>query len=333
MKNVPLIIIFVWSLLVTTSINAANKATQSPQFSAATQSVKAKKQSHSGSHIGVWLHQLDVSLYQDLDRDGFHQNVRINIDLDTNVSQRDILMQVWLKAPEADSELVFQSTPISLIGDSYRDAQQVEIQFVDDYREDYYALEIVIVDKATEQEIFHVSQYDDSRLQSLAIEGQSHDQTQTISVYSADIDLYNDDNHNGYYRGISVSFDVDVPFGHAHLIAQFYLGDELIHTSERFSIYGSATSDKQYFDIDLVSGLQPGYYDLDVHILDADELYRRHHIAAVDWVVFNHLPLESTYWDHYSDDDIEVHVDQNAGGLGVAIFGLMLLGLWRRKVS
>lgn len=330
MKNVFLLLSVAFSLLMSSAVMAANKFSQSPQAVSPSNQVKVEPKSRTVSALGVWLHSMDVSLYQDLDQDGFHQNLRIKFDLDTNAAYRDVEMNVWLKAPEGHTELIFKSTTIALSGDSYNDAQQVDIQFVDDYVEDYYSLELVIVDKATNQEIFHVSEFDDQRLQSLAIEGQSYDQTQTISVYSADIDLYNDDNQNGFYHQASVSFDVDVPFGSADLIAEFYLDGQLIHTSRRFTIYGSATNDKQYFDIEMVSGLQPGYYDLDIHILDADDLYQRHHIAAVDWVVFTDLPLESYYWDHHYEDEVEVHIDQSAGNLGIAIFGLLVIALMRR---
>lgn len=332
MKNIVAIFILFLSLsLMPLAANGANKSSQSPQKMSVTQQAQVKPQRSSSHDADVWLHRLDLSLYQDLDQDGFNQNLRLNLDLDTSLAQRDVQLQVWLKAPEGRTELVFESRAMLLIGDAYSDAQQIDIQFVDEYVEDYYSIELVVIDPHSKQKIFYVNEYEDEQLRSLAIEGQSSDQSQTISVYSADIDLYNDDNQNGFYHQLSVEFDVDVPYGHAHLIAEFYLDGQLIHTSERFSIYGSATSDKQSFDIEVVAGLQPNYYDLDIHILDADERYQRHHIAAIDWVVFSHLPLESYYWDHYSDDDIEVHIDQHGGGIGFIVLMLALLGCWRVK--
>ena len=311
---------------------AANKASQSSPAPTTANKMVAKQKSHQNSAVGVWIHQLDVSLFQDLDHDGFYQNLRLNIDLDTNASARDVFVQLWLNAPGYNGTLVYTSEQFRLFGDSYDDAQQIDIQFIDRYQEDYYQLELVIIDQATGLEIFHVDQYDDNKLQDLAIEGQSSDQDQTVSVYSANVSLYNDDNYNGYYHELTVSFDLDVPYGSARLIAEFYLDNELIYTSHAFDVIGSRTSDKQYFDIEMVSGLAAGYYDLDVKILDASDRYQRHHLSAIDWIVFNDLPLESYYWDHYThNDDIDVHVEQSAGNVGWAALGLIVLVAWRRK--
>jgi len=331
MKNI-LSIILSLSLLLTSSLaTAANKATLSPAASPSLKGAELKPKARSASDIGVWLYSLDLSLYQDLDQDGFHQNMRINLDLDTNVAYRDVIIQVWLNAPEGGSELVFETLAVTLIGDSYSDAQQIDIQFIEDYNEDYYDVEVVIIDVETGQEIFYVDGFDDERLAALAIEGQRYDQHQDISIYSADIELFDDDNNNGFYHQLSVAFDVDVPYGHADLIAQFYIDGELVHTSHQFSIVGNSTTDKQTFNMQMHSGLRAGYYDLDIHILNADDLVQRHHISAVDWVVFDDLPLESYYWEHYNDH-IEVGVQQTGGTVGYVILGLGLLIIYRRKI-
>jgi len=321
---IPITLLFI---LFSQSVTAANKANLAPAPMQKSQSVK--RLTHQ-QEIGVWLHQLDLSLYQDLDSDGFSQNLRLTLDLDTNVTHRDVIVELWLASPDSYGERVYRSDHFSLNHDAYDDAKQIDIQFIDDYREDYYALELRIVDYVTGSEIFTIDQYDVNKLGGLMIEGQRYDQEQIISIYSADIDLYNDDNYNGYYHQVSVSFDVDVPYGSASLIAEFYIDDQLVHTSHAFEIIGSRTSDKQYFDLEMLSGLAPGYYDLDIHLIDAHDHRRRHRISALDWIVFNNLPLESYYWDHYQGDDIEVGVEQHAASLGMAIFGLMLIGLWRR---
>jgi len=331
MNNVLVVLFIILSILCSSVATAQIKATQSSPPSSSAQQTKQKPKAHAVENVGVWLYSLDVALYQDLDDDGFHQNMRLNVDLDTNVDVRDVVMQVWLITPEGSSELVYETTPVTLVNESYDDALQIDIQFIDDYIEDYYDIELVIIDVATDLEVFHVDGFDDDDLQALAIEGQAYDQSQDISIYSADIDLYNDDNHNGYYHQLSVSFDVDVPYGRADLIAQFYIDDQLIYTSRRFSIFANSTSDEQTFDVEMISGLEAGYYDLDIHILDADELVQRHHIAAVDWVVFKDLPLESAYWDHVDDEVITVDVEQSGGNLGVAVIALLLLMGYRRK--
>lgn len=314
-------------LLVTINVNAANKVSQSPM--PRTESVDQDKQ-RSHSQFGVWLHQVDTTLYQDLDQDGFYQNLRLGFDLDTSFEHRDVFVEVWLSAPGGRHQLIYASDNIHLTGDSSLDAQQIEIQFIDDYQENYYQLELVVVDTATSLIVFTVDQFDDIQLQDLALEGQGSDQYQSISVYSATIDLHQDNNHNGLYHQLSVSFDIDVPYGSTELIAEFYLDDQLLFTGEPFWITGSQTSDKQHFDIELQGGLASGYYDLDIHLLDAADFRQRHHISALDWIVFNDLPLESIFIDSSNDHDIDVHVEQSGGSLGWGIAGLLLLMSGRR---
>ena len=228
---------------------------------------------------------------------------------------------------------MFTSDVIRLSNNSSLDRQQINFQLIDDYPTDYYQLELVIIDAVSSHVIFTVDQYHSNQLQNLALESQRYDQQQALSIYAAQLDLVNDHNHNGYYQQLDVSFDVDSPNAASQLIAQFYLGDVLLFTSKSFWVHGNNTSDKQFFTIELQQGISTGYYDLDIHLVDAKSHQQRHQISAIDWIVFKNLPLESQHSDNDngSHQEIEITVDQHGGSIGWMLAGLFSLVIMRLR--
>ncbi|NRA85355.1 MAG: hypothetical protein HRU22_16750, partial [Gammaproteobacteria bacterium] len=112
---------------------------------------------------------------------------------------------------------------------------------------------------------------------------------------------------------------------------QFFLDDKLFYTSGSFWVTGNNTNDEQFFDIEINNNLTAGYYNLDVHLVDARDLSARHQVLALDWVEFNNLPLETVYDDSY-DDDIDVHVDQHGGSVGFGFIALLIIAGLRLRL-
>ena len=321
-----------WPLLLlafTCTTVAANKIKQS-QASNIQQTSAEKNNAHQ--ELDVWLAEISSQAYQDIDQDGYHQNFTLTFDLDTRFSQQDVIVEVWIVGSTFNQQRMFTSDVIRLSDNSSLDRQQINFQLIDDYPTDYYQLELVIIDAASSHVIFTVDQHYSGLLQNLALESQRYDQQQALSIYAAQVDLVNDNNHNGYYQQLDVSFDVDSPHVSSQLIAQFYLGDVLLFTSNSFWIHGNNTTDKQFFAIELQQGISTGYYDLDIHLVDAKNHQQRHQISAIDWIVFKNLPLESQYRDNDngSDQEIEITVEQHAGSIAWMLVGLFSLLIIRR---
>jgi len=308
-------------------VSAVGNATVKTQQSPAPQNTNIQKQA-SHQIYDVWLASFNLNLYQDLDNDGYHQNLKLIFDLDSLYNNHDVNVQLWLTGSDGQRQHIYTGQHFELNGDSTLDSQQIDIQFVDKLSSGYYQLEFIVIDQASALTIFTVDQFVDQQLQDLAIEGQHWDQQQKISIYSADIELSNDRNGNGYYQHIAVDIDIDTPDSAAQLVAQFYLNEQLLFTSSAFTITDMRVSDEQYFDIDIKQGLVRGIYDLDIHILDAVTLAHRHHIKALDWVVFQDLALESA--SNVNDGTIVVDVDQSGGSLGAWCFGLFSLWIGRK---
>ena len=288
-----------------------------------------KQKSHS--ELDVWLHQLTSETYQDIDQDGYFQNLSLSFDLDTRFISQDVLIEVWLQGSAGDDRLLYISDTIELYLDSTSDSQRIDIQLLENYQSDYYDIQLVVIDSSSGREIFRVDGFDNDQLQNLPLEGQSSDQFHEVSIYSANLKLIGDGNHNGFYDRFSVAIDVDYPHGSTELVAQFFLDDKLFYTSGSFWVTGNNTNDEQFFDIEINNNLTAGYYNLDVHLVDARDLSARHQVLALDWVEFNSLPLETVYDDSY-DDDIDVHVDQHGGSVGFGFIALLLVAGLRLRL-
>lgn len=319
-------------LIFSCTTAATNKIKQSqPNKSQPT----VAKKSSTDQRLDVWLAEINTNLYQDVDRDGYYQNFELTFDLDTRFSRQDVFVEVWIEGSTFNQQRIFTSNVITLSGDSSLDSQQINIQLIDDYPTDYYQLELVIIDAHSRSVIFTIDQYHSNQLQNLALESQRYDQHHDLSIYAAQLDLSRDNNHNGYYQQLDVSFDIDSPNTSSELIAEFYLDDLLLFTSESFWIHGNNTSDKQFFTIKLRQGIATGYYDLDIHLIDAKSHQRRHQIAALDWIVFQDLPLESQQRDNNNGahQEIEINVEQHGGSIGWMLISLLALLMLRRSFA
>ncbi len=185
--------------------------------------------------------------------------------------------------------------------------------------------------------------------------------TPQVWVASIGTLLFDDLDGDGYHSGFSLSMDVDSEFGDTDVYATIYLSGSneelnLLHTSERFTIYGSLIGDEYRIDTELRNNYPTDYYDvtIDVHDAWSDEV-----LDSVNARVFsnlNALPLESSdneydysdYTDDQSDNsDNEDHqatqhpansradvvITEYAGALHPVLLLMALAGLFLRRRS
>ncbi len=92
--------------------------------------------------------------------------------------------------------------------------------------------------------------------------------------YSADVQLFADDDLDGYFSGIDLLFDADTLFASADVYAVVYLSLEggpwtEYAETDTFSIFGSSASDEYVIVTDLVAGYPAGSYDILIELFDA----------------------------------------------------------------
>ena len=160
--------------------------------------------------------------------------------------------------------------------------------------------------------------------------------------YLADVELYADDDRDGYYSGIDLLFDVDTYYSVADIYAVAYLSYEggaweEYAVTEDFTIFGSSGSDDYVLVTDLVTGYPRGEYDLLIEVFDADNGEFLAFIGPEDTSELAFLPLEDIERDAPSTTDTRVTVSTGGGGsVDLSMVGLLallcLVGCWRRSV-
>lgn len=151
--------------------------------------------------------------------------------------------------------------------------------------------------------------------------------------FYVDVQLFNDDDHDGYYHGIDVLFDADTVFETADVYAVLYLSYEggpwnEYAVTDTFRIFG-ATSDDEYVVVtELTSGYPRGNYDLLIDLYDTWDGSLVATLAPEDSSALSYLPLEDFNRDDPDRGDTVVVVDHGGGALDVwTLVVAMLYGL------
>lgn len=147
--------------------------------------------------------------------------------------------------------------------------------------------------------------------------GGFHHQTQARpTIWISDIGtlLFDDLDGDGYHSGFSITIDVDSEFGDTEVYAKIYLEPSgtaavLLHTTERFSVYGTTVGDEYRVDTELRNSFAADYYSVSIDIHDAwsDEL-----LATANDRGFRNLkqlPLESGEMTEYAGNSGDQHND------------------------
>jgi hypothetical protein len=157
----------------------------------------------------------------------------------------------------------------------------------------------------------------------------AHPTGRVFSVFDAQTVLSWDDDDDGFYHRIRVSFDPDVDSGEAWVYARLYLSLEggpwnHIYSTEVFSINGDASDDAYEVVTRLLDGYPSGYYDVLIELYDAD-----YDLLVVNYGPYEDrdlavLPLEDSYRDSYGE------VSSGGGGaMGPGLLLLLLMGATR----
>ncbi len=164
-------------------------------------------------------------------------------------------------------------------------------------------------------------------------------------IYDADVQLFGDDDIDGYFYGVDLLFDADTIYSEADVYAVLYLSFEggpwnEYAVTEDFTIFGSSGSDEYVLVTELMSGYPTGDYDLLIELFDVFDGAYLASFGPDETSALSFLPLE----DFNRDAPIaEVVIIESHGGGGGSFDGwllsvliLLLLvsagrKLWRRR--
>lgn len=155
-------------------------------------------------------------------------------------------------------------------------------------------------------------------------------------VYSADVDLYSDLDHDGHYVGIDLTFDADTIYSSAVVYAVLYLSyefgpwNEYAYTDD-FTINGASGDDEYFIETELASGYPTGSYDILIELYDTYDGAFVASFGPDDSSQLSYLPLEDIGRD--TPQQTTVIIQQGGGSIG--LLGLLALlgvaGLMRSR--
>jgi hypothetical protein len=169
---------------------------------------------------------------------------------------------------------------------------------------------------------------------SKTIESSPQSSTHDFWIFDADVQLFYDDDGDGYFYGIDLLFDADTIYSSADVYAAVYLSFEggpwnEYAVTDDFTIFGSSGSDEYVLVTELMSGYPTGNYDLLIELFDAYDGTFVTSFGPDETSELAYLPLEDFNRDApYVEQEIII-VSQGGGG---AIGFWMLLGLLGLRV-
>jgi len=171
-----------------------------------------------------------------------------------------------------------------------------------------------------------------SGMQALSTSAPSAAPNSDFWFYLVDVELYADEDRDGYFSGIDLLFDIDTYYSSAEIYAVAYLSWEggpweEYAVTEDFTIFGSSGTDDYVVVTDLVSGYPTGDYDLLIEVFDS---YTGEFLAfsgPEDTSELAFLPLEDMERDAPRNSVTRITVNSGGGG-SIDIILLALLGLF-----
>jgi len=155
--------------------------------------------------------------------------------------------------------------------------------------------------------------------------------------YNTDVQLFNDDDNDGYYHGIDLLFDVDTNFIEADVFAVMYLSldggpwNEYAAT-EDFTIFGASSDDEYVLVSELMSGYPTGSYDILIELFDAFDGAYLTEFGPEDTSALAFLPLEDFDRDAPLDEIVVFGSGGGGGAVGGWFIGAMFLLLLANAV-
>lgn len=147
--------------------------------------------------------------------------------------------------------------------------------------------------------------------------------------YSADVQIFNDDDRDGYFHGIDLLFDADTYFDAADVYVVAYLSyeggpwNEYAVTND-FTLNGATSDDEYVIVTELETGYPAGDYDLLIELYDAIDGSFLAEFGPADSSALSFLPLEDMQRDAPIVEEVVV-IGHGGHGGGGAAFGLLPL--------
>lgn len=137
--------------------------------------------------------------------------------------------------------------------------------------------------------------------------------------YAADVELFGDEDRDGYFHGIDLLFDADTVYSSADVYAVVYLSEEggpwfEYAETENFTIYGATGDDEYVIVSELLAGYPRGSYDILIELFDTFDGAFVADFGPEQTSELSFLPLEDAERDAPAAPPDVVVVNRGGGG-------------------
>ncbi|NNF17978.1 MAG: hypothetical protein HKN70_14635 [Gammaproteobacteria bacterium] len=173
--------------------------------------------------------------------------------------------------------------------------------------------------------------YFDDPVQKRARSEPQQAQNSDFEIFDAIAALYYDDDGDGHYYGLEVSFDADTYYAVANVFARLYLSFEggpweHYYTTDVFAIFSDSSDDIYSVDTEFFVGYPTGYYDVLIELYDADYGDYLAELGPANAPDLRDLPLEDQQKDSLFPEPLALSVSHGGGG-AASLVTLVMLGL------
>jgi hypothetical protein len=273
----------------------------------------------------------------DYDSDGYYSEFTVNFDADFSGGYADVYAVMYL-SKDGGPWVHFNTTDVfTIYSNDSSDSYSVFTRLNDEFSTGSYDLLIDLYEVGVSGIAATADPYDFNSLSALPLEDRAHETNSddTLITYVAS-ELSVDTDQDGFFTELRLEYDLDTlntgmtVYSEVTLTNVDTLQQVIVSTGDY--ILGNQT---EINDLILEAGYVPGWYDIEVRIVDSytSEVLA---IAAQDFSALIQLTLESYEYDNAYDspqpnngplDAVDVVVVHESGGGSVGFIGTLLLAL------
>lgn len=135
---------------------------------------KTGEQLRITAHIDYWFYDAWVTLYNDMDYDGYYSSFTLEFDADTNYYRAPVYAVVYLGTNDY-YEPYYVTSVFDLYGDSSEDSVILENELTTGFPSNDYDILIELFDAQTDQHLATIDAYNDADLSYQSLESADYD--------------------------------------------------------------------------------------------------------------------------------------------------------------
>ena len=261
----------------------------------------------SAAHHDYSFYDASVTLYDDIDGDGFYSRFQVEFDADTLFDWAEVYAKLYVSQDGGPWELYYTTEVFDIHGQNNDDDYRVMTTLNIDFPSDSYDILVDLYEYGHAGIVATMGPEEDVDLFDLPLEDRTQENSYNsgFRIYNVQTDLLRDEDGDGYYSEFAIALDIDTDYSVADVYAEIYFLNErneweLEYTTQEIELQGITTLDTVHLEFEWASGYQPRYYDFKVVVRDAHSQERLVESSS-EFAALNRIPLESADYEDAVD--------------------------------